>query len=456
MSSGHFNEEDTTAEAVILGPIVPSPLAPYDTGEMARIGSVTPQLVYVNAATAAAMVPSSIPRKSGIVGTDLTPYEAFVLSVIDGQNSVRDIQRAGLLSKSEMITVIYSLLGRGLIDLHEAPRGPAPAGRSDSTAQLAVDARLQARGDVDLATTIDDDEVGTKAAASDLATTIDDAEDVAEVASLEATPGPSLVATSVSASATWLFELSGSDLEPYEDSTSDVQAAPPPQGPPPPPPLSTQGPAIQRRVSEVPHGLIPIVAHNRAPLDSAVLRSTSMLKAKQLHQAALADAHRGDFVAARMNLKLAIAFDPGNATYQQAFARLLAEHAPAAVVSPKGPSSRAQRAYDEGCAQEMRGDIDEAVRSFEDSLLHEESAIVLNRLGVLLAMKRKDFASAEALLRRAVELAPTSAVYAHNLAKVSATRVVAPQRSAPSSASEPPKAERRPSIFRRLFGRSDS
>lgn len=266
VSVSDFSEEDTTAEAVILGPVVPfGPLVPYDTGELARIGGIAPQLVYVNAATAAEMVPTKIPKRSGIIPNDLTPYEAFVLSVIDGQASVGDIQRAGLLSRSEIITVIYGLRSRGLIELLEA----GATKQSDSAAQPgSVDANLQTRGDADLATTIDDDElVGPAAPAeSDLATTIedDDGSKLAELAGLTATPGPSLIATAVSASAVELIELSSSDLEPCEESISTPPAMAPPKrpraSPPPPPPFTEQGPAIQWQVSEEPHGLIPIVA----------------------------------------------------------------------------------------------------------------------------------------------------------------------------------------------------
>lgn len=463
VGGGDFTEEDTTAEAVILGPVVPfGPLVPYDAGELARIGGIVPQLVYVNAATAAELVPTRIPKKSGVTPGHLTPYESFVLSVVDGQASVGDIQRAGLLSRSEIITVIYGLRSRGLIELQEPTREP----EAQSMA-LAVEARLQAKQDADLATTIDDDEA-IAAAERDLATTIEDDEDskLAAVRVLAASPKPTLVATAVSPSAVEFIELSASDLEPVEDSTSSAPAVKLPQrrraSPPPLPAPTTRGPAIQWQVSEEPSGLIPIVAAQRpqagaASTDDALSRSTSLFKAKQLHRAALADAQRGDDVSAKMNLKLALAFDPSNQTYQHALAKLVEERRSTASVAPRPLSARAQRAYDEGCAQEMRGEIDDAVRSFEDSLLHGESPMVLNRLGVLLAMKRQDFACAEALLRRAVQLAPTSAVYAHNLAKIAASRTAEPgKRAAPPVVPGPTKVARRVSIFRRLFGRSPS
>ena len=61
-----FEEDETTGEAVILGP--PGPLVPYAASEQAHIGSVAPQLIYVDQETQDRVVPAAVPPGAYYVG----------------------------------------------------------------------------------------------------------------------------------------------------------------------------------------------------------------------------------------------------------------------------------------------------------------------------------------------------------------------------------------------------
>jgi Flp pilus assembly protein TadD len=177
-------------------------------------------------------------------------------------------------------------------------------------------------------------------------------------------------------------------------------------------------------------------------------------KARELYAASMVDRAGGNLVSARMNLKLAVAFDPENATYQEAFAQLgQAQLSHASLASnDAAPTQRpaAQKAYDEGCAAEAAGDVDRAVRLFEAALRLGEDPLILNRLGVVLAMRRNDVRRGQQLLERAVALAPMNPVYTHNLSKVlglAAARVV--DRGASTAGTPKGKG----GFWKRLLGR---
>ncbi|MCK6551932.1 hypothetical protein L6R52_39225, partial [Myxococcota bacterium] len=176
-----------------------------------------------------------------------------------------------------------------------------------------------------------------------------------------------------------------------------------------PAPAATVGPAAPARRSPPAEGV-------------DVVR---MAKAQKLFDQALKDKADGNVVSARMNMKLALTFDPTNELYQQAFDELSKGGAGAGGggVAPGGgpapsPRSRAREHYDQATRAEETGNVDEAIALLEKALAESKEAAFLNRLGVILAMKKKEFARAQALIENAIELAPGNATYQHNLRKV--------------------------------------
>jgi len=634
-----FEEDETTGEAVILGP--PGPLVPYEAAEQVHIGSVAPQLIYVDQETQARVVPAAVPRKTGTQPGPMTPYEAFVFDLIDGTTSVGSIQRAGLLSQAEVTGVLYNLLDRALIEIDQPPpiseeddertshlpnpfEGPAGADLAQAARVLldthgfsALDAKL---APVAPAAAVDDgsssDLRWIPSVPADQVSEVSPSDDpfafnvapamplqvplIAPVVAAPTTPsvtpapraglpgvprGPSLlppppmiagrlsnapspsvldaapappaltavpsvppvydlVAPPISAppepvppkavavmlapvaampapiammpapvaampapvavmpapvaappkSVTTISGLTALPAEPPSARTAAPRRAtlPPAELPsapakalPPaattsprsiapattspraasaiaPPPPSTTSPRAASAIAPPRPGeeppkldseLLAEIPAQRSPLLRTV-SSTAHYKAKQLFEAALADRAKDDLVSARMNLKLAIAFDPSNTKYQRIFLEVGEQAAPSKI-PPKLASPQGQRAFDEGCSCELKGDVDAAIRHFESALKHGEDPVVLNRLGVLLAMKKSDFMRSQSMLERAIELSPDNAIYQHNLTKVLTRAAGQSKNKRGSKGNEPANKapERKPSFFQRLFGR---
>lgn len=137
-------------------------------------------------------------------------------------------------------------------------------------------------------------------------------------------------------------------------------------------------------------------------------------RAKVLHEAALHDREAGNFVSARMNLKLAIALDPDNQQYAALFIDLLAERPPPSLIDHVG----AEQLFHEATQAEGEGDFDRAIAVLEKAIKLSRHPVLLNRAGVLYATKKRDFVKAKELLEAAVEAAPYNPAYVHNLNKV--------------------------------------
>lgn len=227
-----------------------------------------------------------------------------------------------------------------------------------------------------------------------------------------------------------------------------------------PPPLAARAPSVQGPA--LPPKLDPTLLREATPPPvptAAPGLSYGAHRAKKLFEAAIVARNDSDFVSARMNLKLAIAFDPTNLKYQRLFIELGDLSSPTKPTGLRMASHQAQRAYDDGCAAESRDEIDVAIRHFEAALKHSEHPAVLNRLGVLLAMKKKEYLRAQQLVERALELSPDNSVYTHNLTKILTRRAAEPApkpqlNSSPSEPSSPP-APRKSGFFQRLFGRDN-
>ncbi|MEL7369390.1 MAG: hypothetical protein AAFN74_10790 [Myxococcota bacterium] len=140
-------------------------------------------------------------------------------------------------------------------------------------------------------------------------------------------------------------------------------------------------------------------------------------KAERLFEEALKDRATGNLVSARLNMKLALAFEPDNVEYQEAFKAL--EDDPAARARTPSDVVRSARDYfEEAKEAEHRGQIDDCVQLLEKAVVHSRQAVYLNRLGVMLATKKGAYARAQALLEEATKLKPGNATYARNLQKI--------------------------------------
>ena len=138
-----------------------------------------------------------------------------------------------------------------------------------------------------------------------------------------------------------------------------------------------------------------------------------MAKAQRLFEEALKDKADGNPVSARMNMKLALTFDPTNPLYIEAF-----EDLSRSVPSGTKKISKARVLYDKATDYERMGEIDKAVQYLEDAIKESKEPAFYNRLGVILAMKKFEFVRAQKMIETALEIAPGNATYEHNLHKV--------------------------------------
>jgi hypothetical protein len=139
-------------------------------------------------------------------------------------------------------------------------------------------------------------------------------------------------------------------------------------------------------------------------------------RARKLVLQAEKDAEAHDWAAAQRNLKLALTFDPGNA----ALKKLAGERTnKMPKVEPKAASVSPVRAtIDSATECESAGDVDGAIEILERALKTQKDAAIYNRLGVILATRKKDFTRGRELVERALELMPSNETYRHNLGKI--------------------------------------
>lgn len=160
-------------------------------------------------------------------------------------------------------------------------------------------------------------------------------------------------------------------------------------------------------------------------------------KAQTLFDQALQDRTEGNIISARMNMQLALTFDPGNDLFQTALAEFedVAKSTKQNGPRPQG-RSRAREFYDSATRAENEGDVDRAIDLLEKAVNESRQAVFLNRLGVVLAMKKREFVRAQSLIEEAIELAPSNPTYEKNLHKIlarAATADMSPSTSAGGS-----------------------
>lgn len=92
----------------------------------------------------------------------------------------------------------------------------------------------------------------------------------------------------------------------------------------------------------------------------------------------------------------------------------------ARVVSLRQPKPQAPASpLEQALALEGKGDLKGAIRVLEEALPRAaEPAPLYNRLALVLAKDRADYAQAESLLRKAIALAPERELYQRNLSKI--------------------------------------
>lgn len=392
---------EITAEALIVGEA-------SDTGEAAQVfhgavaqgdGSTPAYQLYAFASGSGVEDAAAVVQRTSVdPGPDLTPYERFVYDEVDGRRSLGEIQAAGLLAPAEVQVSLLTLAERGLVVVAPPPP-PAPLPTLDPSflVELSSSPGLKPLPRI--------------AAAPSPVVPVDDL-----------TPPPR-----------------AASIAPETARARPTAPSPPRSRPSAAPATAT---VVRARPSEPPPVAAPA---RRTDISPPGPRDVRLDKARQLFSAAMVDRASGNVVSARMNLKLAVAFDPDNATYHEAFAQL--GQAQTVGAEPMISRPAAQKAYDEACAAEARGDVDKAIKLMESALRLGDDPVILNRLGVVLSMRRGDTKRAQTLLSRAVELAPSNPVYTHNLSKVlaqAASREV--DRSADGGK---PKG----SFWKRLLGR---
>lgn len=401
------DSQDISAEALIVGNVLSVPARAFP-GAVAREDGMTDSYRFYSSSGSVALDdPAAVPMKTGVEAPkSLTPYEGFVLDLVDGKKTVAEIQSSGLLAPAEIQVSILTLEDRGLLAI-ETPKGaiPTPAVVPMPTPEpLAEPPAPEAPPKLD----------------------------VSFLTEIEPTPIP---------------------LPPGR-SVPPKPAEPPRVAPSPPKAkmVELDAQASRPRAASLP----PQAARGRAsmaPKAEPMSEEVRLAKSRELFAAAQKDRAKGNAVSARMNLKLALAFDPTNLEYQQAFDQL----GQAVVVASDDPLARlhpqAKKAFEDGCTAEAAGDLERAIRSFERALRQGDEPVVLNRLGVVLAMKKGEWRRGQELLAKAVELAPDNPIYLHNLTKI-LSRAAAEDlgsKSGVKASPEPPKP--RGSFWMRLFGK---
>ncbi len=415
-----------TGEALIVGELsleipIEDPISmTFGAVAPAEDGSLRGLLLYADRSSAKYLSPSAVPRLTQPADeVVLTPYEQYLVTYINGRRSIRELQEAGLLAPEEMSSSILTLIDRGLLSL-DPPR--TAADYVERTEQVHLD------------------EVGGPA--------IDDLILPPRLQS----PHPAAVAPAPKAQ-----PQPGppeSAAPPVLEASALVELSPEPSPPAARPVASTSSVAKASQIQRHAKSAAPAAAAPASPTPGATgPRKKQESKAKELYEAALRDKAAGNYVSARMNLKLAVAFHPHNPVYQALFRSLVDAPAPQSI-EPRPLHGAAAKLYEEAERAEAGGELDRTIRLLERALQVSKEAVILNRLGVILATKKRDFGRAQELLEAAVELDPQNAAYVHNLSKVlaaAAMRLAGHQADGP--AKPQPRRSRLASFWDRLRGK---
>jgi hypothetical protein len=140
-------------------------------------------------------------------------------------------------------------------------------------------------------------------------------------------------------------------------------------------------------------------------------------KARQLFDQAVKEHAAGKLGAARMNVKLATIYDPTAGDYQRVLDEW--EDKPRDLAPGRAGRPEYVELYDRAQELEDDGDVDGALDALERGMrLAPNAAAFHNRIGVILAMRKREFDRAAAEIERAISLEPDNAHYRNNLGKV--------------------------------------
>ena len=142
-------------------------------------------------------------------------------------------------------------------------------------------------------------------------------------------------------------------------------------------------------------------------------------KARNLMEQAQKDYSIGRIGAARMNAKLATIYDPDNVEHR----RILEAWDDKPKGSPATASSMSRpeyvQLYEQAQDLEDEGDVDGALEVlFRGVRLAPNPAAFHNRIGVILAMRKREFDRAASEIQKAISLEPDNPHYRSNLGKV--------------------------------------
>lgn len=405
----------------------------------------TGMLLYADEQSVAQISPEARPWLVQLpAGETLSPYEEFLVQQVDGQRTIRELMEAGLLAPREIKASVLALVERGVLSLE--PRMalvPAPVDEAGlpvvATQALFEDLVIESAIESAAAVPDTDDLLSPPTEGDDAPPETsdvpysgldgegelegsflpDDESELpeAEAELMEAEPAEGLAAGLTSAAAVAPPEPEP-EPEPIALDPSALVAVEPTPLPmldtPPPPPSYTAAvtppspPPAARATSKV---AIPTAP--RRPLNA------QESKAEKLFEAAQADHEAGRHVSALMNIKLAIAFNRAEERYHKAFERFSRAAGPGGEAGGQAKVSEAAKAlFEEGCDLESSGDIDGAIRCFERALENAKDPAVMNRLGVILAVRKGYYNKAQRLLQQAVQLEPRNETYQKNLEKV--------------------------------------
>ncbi len=185
-------------------------------------------------------------------------------------------------------------------------------------------------------------------------------------------------------------------------------------------------------VAAIPSGFSQVAVAPEQTQSRPRVTDENRRKARKLFDEAVKEAESGRLGAARMNAKLASIYDPDTPRYKE---QLLAWENPAAPARPptmqtaqamsssSRPSDDSQieikALYDEAQRYEDDGDIDEALDVLEQGVSRFPMAAAFhNRIGVILALRKRDYEGAVQAIQRAIDIDPENLHYKSNLGKI--------------------------------------
>ena len=182
-------------------------------------------------------------------------------------------------------------------------------------------------------------------------------------------------------------------------------------------------------VAAIPSGFSQVVAPPDAP--RVKVTDENRRKARNLFESAVKEAEAGRLAPARMNAKLASIYDPDTPEYKR---QLDAWERPATQAKPAQPTAQQSQnnskpsdesqaeikaLYDEAQRYEDTGDVDEALDILEQGVSrYPQAAAFHNRIGVILALRKRDYEAAVQAIQRAIDIDPDNLHYKSNLGKI--------------------------------------